>query len=157
MFNSWGIVNAYGTYASYYMQHLLPGKDIMLLNFVGSTQSGVVLFLSAIVGRFLDAGYSRHLIICGSILVTLGSYLVSAVNGPAQRADGNYWAIWATQGLVSGLGMACFFVSSSQGKHQLPLSRVGPRSNTRQSWLRGSRRRRASPSAWSHREPASQV
>merc|ERR1719165_61121 len=25
MFNSWGIVNAYGSYASYYMQHLLPG------------------------------------------------------------------------------------------------------------------------------------
>ncbi|KAI7056886.1 hypothetical protein KC343_g22975, partial [Hortaea werneckii] len=51
MFNSWGIVNAYGSYASYYMQHLLPGRDILLLNLVGATQSSCVLFLSAPVGR----------------------------------------------------------------------------------------------------------
>ncbi len=49
-------VNAYGTYASYYMQHLLPRQDILLFNLVGSTQSFVVLFFSAVVGRFLDAG-----------------------------------------------------------------------------------------------------
>lgn len=129
MFNSWGIVNAYGTYASYYLQHLLPGHDIMLLNFVGSTQSGVVLFFSAMVGRFLDAGYSKHLIIVGSVLFTLGSFLISAVNGAAHRGDGNYWAIWATQGLLSGLGMACFFVSSSQGKPYSILSSLSCRAN----------------------------
>jgi len=110
MFNSWGIVNAYGTYASYYMQVLLPGQDILLFNLVGSTQSFVVLILSAIVGRFLDAGYSRHLVACGTVLVALGSFLLSIVNGET----GNYGLIWLTQGFVSALGMACFFVTSSQ-------------------------------------------
>lgn len=115
MFNSWGIVNAYGTYASYYMQHLLPGQDILLFNLVGSTQSFTVLALSAVVGRFLDAGYHRTLIITGSVLVTLGSFLISVSAGGGGYGEGNYGLIWFTQGLLSGLGMACFFVTSSQG------------------------------------------
>lgn len=109
-------VNAYGTYASYYMQHLIPNQDILLLNLVGSTQSFVVLMLSAPVGRFLDAGYIRHLLVAGTILVGLGSFLLSVVNGDASFASGRWALIWLTQGLISGLGMACFFVSSSQGK-----------------------------------------
>jgi hypothetical protein len=136
MFNSWGLVrcqclyydledrsdkqqvNTYGTYASYYRQHLLPGRDIMLLNLVGSTQSFVVLILSAVVGRFLDAGHIRELLICGTLLVSLGSFLLSIVNRQGRYDEGNYCLIWLTQGLVSGLGMACFFVSSSQGECQ---------------------------------------
>ncbi|KAL9528173.1 MFS-type transporter [Sphaerulina musiva] len=114
MFNSWGLVNTYGTYASYYMQNLLPGRDILLLNLVGSTQSFVVLLLSAPVGRFLDAGYSRTLMIVGTIFVTLGSFLLSVVNGDGEYNQGNYGLIWLTQGFLTGLGMSCFFVTSSQ-------------------------------------------
>ncbi|KAI7284037.1 MFS general substrate transporter [Hortaea werneckii] len=114
MFNSWGIVNAYGSYASYYMQHLLPGRDILLLNLVGATQSSIVLFLSAPVGRFLDAGHIRKLLIVGAVLLTIASYVLSTVNGQGDFGQGNYGLIWLTQGLLSGLGMACFFVSSSQ-------------------------------------------
>ena len=97
------------------MQNLLPGRDILLLNLVGSTQSFVVLALSAVVGRFLDAGHSRLLIIIGTIFVTLGSFLLSVVNGNGEYDQGNYGLIWLTQGFLTGLGMACFFVSSSQG------------------------------------------
>lgn len=115
MFNSWGIVNAYGTYASYYMQHLLPGQDILLFNLIGSTQSFIVLLLSAPVGRFLDAGYHRTLIVTGSVLVILGQFLLSVSVGNGGYGEGNYGLIWLTQGLITGLGMACFFVTSSQG------------------------------------------
>ena len=116
-------VNTYGTYSAYYLQHLLPGRDILLLNLVGSTQSFVVLILSAVVGRFLDAGHIRELLIVGTVLVSSGSFLLSVVNKQGQYNQGNYSLIWLTQGLVSGLGMACFFVSSSQGestKHKAP-------------------------------------
>ena len=116
MFNSWGLVNTYGTYASYYKQHLLPNRDLMLFNLIGSTQSFVVLILSAVIGRFLDAGYVRELIILGTLLVSIGSFMLSIVNGDGGYNQGNYGLIWLTQGFVSGLGMACFFVSSSQGK-----------------------------------------
>jgi len=96
------------------MQHLLPGKDLLLLNLVGSTQSGVVLVLSAIVGRFLDAGYIRTLLIIGTVFITAGSFGLSGVNGDGGYNQGNYGLIWLTQGFITGLGMACFFVSSSQ-------------------------------------------
>lgn len=98
------------------MQHLLPGRDLLLLNLVGSTQSGIVLFFSAIVGRFLDAGYIQHLLIVGTVLLSIGSFTLSAVNGDGNYNEGNYGLIWLTQGFLSGLGMACFFVSSSQGR-----------------------------------------
>ncbi|KXT09799.1 hypothetical protein AC579_6554 [Pseudocercospora musae] len=114
MFNSWGLVNTYGTYSSYYMQNLLPGRDLFLLNLVGSTQSFVVLALSAPVGRFLDAGYIRYLLVTGTILLAIGSFTLSVVNGNGGYGQGNYGLIWLTQGLISGLGMACFFVSASQ-------------------------------------------
>lgn len=115
MFNSWGIVNAYGTYASYYMQHLLPGQDILLFNLIGSTQSFIVLLLSAPVGRLLDAGNHRKLLITGSVLVILGQYLLSVCVGNGGYGQGKYGLIWLTQGFITGLGMSCFFVSSSQG------------------------------------------
>lgn len=116
MFNSWGLVNAYGTFESYYMQHLLPTTDILLLNLVGSTQSFIVLLFSFAVGRLLDAGLSRYLIGVGWVLVTIGMFMLSLVNGRGRYNEGNYSLIWTTQGLVTGLGMACFFVSSSQSK-----------------------------------------
>lgn len=116
MFNSWGLVNAYGTYASYYKEHLLPGQDLLLWNLVGSSESFIVLALSGVVGRLLDAGHARFLIAFGAVFVTLGEFLLSVVNGDGGQGQGNYGLIWLTQGLIVGLGMACFFVSSSQSK-----------------------------------------
>lgn len=111
-----GLVNAYGTFSSYYKEVLLPDSDLLLLNLVGSTESGIVLGLSAIVGRLLDAGYIRILLCIGTVFISLGSFLLSAVNGGGKLREGNYSLIWLTQGLLQGLGMACFFVSSSQGE-----------------------------------------
>ncbi|EON65076.1 hypothetical protein W97_04311 [Coniosporium apollinis CBS 100218] len=125
MFNSWGLVNAYGTFASYYEDQLLPGHDMLLLNLVGSTQSFFVLALSFIVGRLLDAGYSRYLIGVGWVLVTIGMFMLSLCNGDGQFGHGNYSLIWLTQGFVTGLGMACFFVSSSQIVATWFISRKG--------------------------------
>lgn len=98
------------------MQHLLPGRDILLLNLVGSTESFVVLALSAPIGRLLDAGHSRGLLITGACLVGPGYFLLSLVNGGGGYAQGRYGLIWLTQGLITGLGMSCFFVSSSQSQ-----------------------------------------
>jgi MCP family monocarboxylic acid transporter-like MFS transporter 10 len=113
MFNSWGLVNAYGTWSSYYVGHSLLGTDQLQLNLVGSTQSFLVLLLSNPVGRLLDAGFSRHVIGFGTFCVPLG-----LVHPADVHALANFGSIWGLQGFVVGLGMAPFFVSSSQGKHQ---------------------------------------
>jgi hypothetical protein len=125
MFNSWGLVNAYGTFASYYMEILLPGRDLLLLNLIGSTESFIVLFFSFIVGRLLDAGYYQWLTGAGWVLVTIGMFCLSKTTHMLSRDGidhtvGDYGLIWVTQGLTTGLGMACFFVSSSQSKTYPP-------------------------------------
>ncbi|EFQ87132.1 hypothetical protein PTT_17489 [Pyrenophora teres f. teres 0-1] len=114
MFNSWGLVNAYGTWSSYYVGHSLRGTDQLELNLIGSTQSFIVLLLSNVVGRLLDAGHSRKVIGCGTFLVPFGLFMLSVAHPSDVEALGNFGSIWATQGLVVGLGMGTFFVSSSQ-------------------------------------------
>ena len=67
-------------------------------NLVGSTQSFCVLALSAVVGRFLDAGHQTTLITIGTVLVSLGSFLLSIVNGDGGFDEGSYILTWVTQG-----------------------------------------------------------
>ncbi|KAF2470473.1 MFS general substrate transporter [Lindgomyces ingoldianus] len=114
MSNSWGLVNAYGTFASYYVGHSLRANDQLELNLIGSTESFMVLFLSAPVGRLLDAGHFRVIIGAGAFLVSLGMFMLSIAHPTTEDAPANYGYIWVTQGFVVGLGMACYFVSSSQ-------------------------------------------
>lgn len=118
MFNSWGLVNAYGTWSSYYVGHSLEGTDQLQLNLIGSTQSFLVLLFSNPVGRLLDANYSRAVIGFGAIFVPFGLFMLSVVHptNATVKSNGNFGLIWAMQGLIVGLGMAPFFVSSSQGK-----------------------------------------
>ncbi|KEQ97293.1 hypothetical protein AUEXF2481DRAFT_588050 [Aureobasidium subglaciale EXF-2481] len=111
MFCAWGTVNFYGTFASYYSESLFRGDDMLLSNLVGSTQCFVVLFFSFIVGRLLDANHSRQLLLAGSVIITIGMFMLSISNGNGGLNQGNYGLTWLTQGLVTGLGMACFFVS----------------------------------------------
>jgi MCP family monocarboxylic acid transporter-like MFS transporter 10 len=120
MFNSWGLVNAYGTFSSYYVGHSLRSVDQLELNLIGSTQSFIVLLFSAVVGRLLDAGHYRVVIATGAFFVPFGMFMLSIAHPNNESALGNFANIWATQGLVVGIGMACFFVSSSQGQYILP-------------------------------------
>lgn len=120
MFNSWGLVNAYGTFATHYNENSLAHKDQLEINAIGSTQSGLVLLFSAPVGRFLDAGQYRIVIGIGALLVPFGMFMLSIAHPSDPNAAASFVNIWTTQGLVVGLGMACFFVSSSQGMFRSP-------------------------------------
>jgi len=113
MFNSWGLVNAYGTFSSYYVGNSLLETDQLELNLIGSTQSCLLLLFSAPAGKLLDAGHFRSVVATGTFLVPFGLFMLSVAH-PTGDAQATFGSIWATQGLVVGLGMACFFVSSSQ-------------------------------------------
>ena len=116
MFNSWGLVNAYGTWSSYYVGYSLRTVDQLELNLIGGSQCFLVLLLSNPVGRLLDAGHFRKVICFGTVFVPLGLFILSAVHPSNVEAIASFGPIWATQGLIVGFGMAPFFVSSSQGK-----------------------------------------
>ncbi|KAK8156523.1 major facilitator superfamily domain-containing protein [Phyllosticta citrichinensis] len=114
MFNSWGLVNAYGTFASYYKDVLLPNQDALFFNLFGATECFMVLLLSGVVGRLLDGGHARILLGIGAVITPASFFLLSVVNGEGERGDGNVGLIWLTHGFLDGLGMSFFFVSSSQ-------------------------------------------
>lgn len=116
MFNSWGLVNAYGTFSSFYSDESLAHVDQIQLNIIGSTQSALVLLFSSLVGRLLDANHSGAVVRTGAFLVPFGMFMLSIAHPSSGGVSANYATIWVTQGLVVGLGMACFFVSSSQSR-----------------------------------------
>lgn len=116
MFNSWGLVNAYGTYQSYYKQHIFPHANTASLNLIGALQCFIVLTLSIFVGRILDAGHFYRLLIIGAVLVTLASFLLSL---PAVTSQ--YAYVLLVQGVLKALGMSCMFVPSSQSKSHANL------------------------------------
>lgn len=114
MFNSWGLVNAYGTYQSYYKQHVFQQSSTAALNLIGAMQCFIVLTLSIFVGRILDAGHFYRLTMTGAVLVTLASFLLSI---PAITNE--YAYVVLTQGTLKALGMSCMFVPSSQSQSLL--------------------------------------
>jgi hypothetical protein len=121
MFNSWGLVNAYGTFLSYYKDTLLTEKPNTLLNLIGTTECFVVLLFSGPVGRLLDAGYYPWLTGSGFLLLSVGMFSLSQtateeIGLYATRHIGSFGLVWVTQGLVTGSGMGLMFVSSSQSE-----------------------------------------
>jgi hypothetical protein len=121
MFNSWGLVNAYGTFLSYYKDTLLTEQPNTLLNLIGTTECFVVLLFSGPVGRLLDAGYYPWLTGSGFLLLSVGMFSLSQtateeIGLHVTRHIGNYGRVWVTQGLITGSGMGLMFVSSSQSK-----------------------------------------
>lgn len=114
MFNSWGLVNAFGTFQSFYRTHLLTTTDTKLITLLGATQCFFTLIVSFAMGRFLDAGLHRYLAAAGASITTLGMFMLSLTSGDGGLDKGNYTYIFLAQGLCIGLGMACVFVYSSQ-------------------------------------------
>lgn len=68
MFNSWGLVIGYGTFASYYPGYPLKGKDQLQPNLIGSTQSGYwtgdgLFFSLSALKCYLPGSYRKGLAI----------------------------------------------------------------------------------------------
>ena len=149
---------AFGTYGSFYIegaQAPLLNKDHMLINIIGGTQCLVILFGALINGRLLDAGHSRKVLGVGNILLIIGSFSLGGVRLNAWSETARYAYIWLFQGFVMALGMACFFVSSSQSKSAVSIPFVALLTLILQLPAHGSDARKASHSALSPAAPVS--
>jgi MFS family permease len=58
--------------------------------------------VSIIAGPIFDAGHLRSLLWTGSIFLVGGMFLVSITS--------NYWQIFLTQALVTGIGLGCLYL-----------------------------------------------
>lgn len=104
-FTTRGTVNAFGVFQTYYTSPESPWREnASNVSWIGSTQASLLLFVGVLSGPVYDAGYFRHLIMMGSILIPLGFMMTSLAN--------NYWQVMLAQAFCIGLGNGCIFIPS---------------------------------------------
>ncbi|KAI0044864.1 putative MFS monocarboxylate transporter [Auriscalpium vulgare] len=102
--NTWGIVNTYGAFQTYYETGLLNNKSPSAISWIGSMQGFLLLFVGFLTGPIFDAGYLKTLLLVGSFLIVFGLMMTSLAT--------EYYQIFLAQGIAIGLGAGCLFVPS---------------------------------------------
>ncbi|KAF2852406.1 MFS general substrate transporter, partial [Plenodomus tracheiphilus IPT5] len=104
LFNSWGIVNTFGSYQAYYETDLLSSSSPSSISWIGSIQAFLLLFVGALTGPIYDAGYFRSLLLFGSFMLVLGQMMLSLCT--------SYWQVLLAQAFCIGIGTGALFVPS---------------------------------------------
>lgn len=102
---TWGLVNTFGVYQTYYETELLRSSSSSAISWIGSLQASLLLLTGVVTGPLYDAGHFRLLLLSGLSLIVLGQLATSF--GTA------YWHILLAQGLCVGLGMGLAFLPST--------------------------------------------
>lgn len=95
---TWGLVNSYGAFQSYYAVSL--DLDPSTISWIGSVQNFLTFFIGTLSGRLLDAGYFVPCFIVGSITQVLGIFFMSLST--------KYWQLMLSQGIMTGIGGSSF-------------------------------------------------
>ena len=103
-FNSWGIINTFGVYQTYYETNFLQSSSSSNISWIGSVQAFFLIFIGPLTGPIYDAGYFRVLITVGSFLVVFGHMMLSLCT--------EYYQIFLAQAVCIGLGAGCLFIPS---------------------------------------------
>lgn len=103
-FNSWGILNAFGVFQTYYESGALFEASSSNISWIGSIQSFMLLVVGIFSGPLYDRGYLRSLILVGSFGVVFGHMMLSLCT--------EYWQVLLAQGFCVGIGAGCLFVPS---------------------------------------------
>ncbi|KAJ5106276.1 hypothetical protein N7456_002951 [Penicillium angulare] len=103
-FNSWGVINTWGAYQTYYESNLLSGTSSSTIAWIGSLQSFLLMLIGVVTGPLFDAGYFREMIIFANFMLPFGLMMTSLAT--------EYWQLILAQGICVGLGAGCLFVPS---------------------------------------------
>ncbi|KAI9814286.1 MAG: hypothetical protein M1832_005926 [Thelocarpon impressellum] len=99
IFNSWGYINSFGVFQTYYVGSL--GRSPSDISWVGSVQIFLLYFIATLSGRLTDAGYFRFTFFVGSVMQLLGVFMTSLAS--------KYWQLFLAQGVCSGIGNGLVF------------------------------------------------
>ncbi|KAL8827911.1 MAG: hypothetical protein Q9191_002900 [Dirinaria sp. TL-2023a] len=103
-FNTWGLVNTYGVFQSYYAGGSLFTASQSAIAWLGSIQGFLMLTIGVLCGRAIDAGYLRINLAAGIVTMIFGMMMVSICH--------DYWQFVLAQGVVAGLGSGATFIPS---------------------------------------------
>ncbi|KAI8964632.1 MFS general substrate transporter [Daldinia sp. FL1419] len=105
MLASWGLINSFGVYQTYYETDLLRSSTSSEISWIGSLQGALLNIGGLVSGPLFDAGYFRALITSGSVLVLLGLFMTSLCT--------TYWQVLLAQGVAVGIGCGLLFLPSA--------------------------------------------
>ncbi|EEH34837.2 hypothetical protein PAAG_05884 [Paracoccidioides lutzii Pb01] len=103
-FNSWGIINTFGVYQTYYKATYIPQQSPSAISWIGTTEGFLLFLVGVIAGPIFDKGYLRFLIVTGSFCVVFGLMMTSLST--------EYYQLFLAQGVLVGIGCAFLFVPS---------------------------------------------
>ncbi|CAI7581360.1 unnamed protein product [Penicillium palitans] len=103
-FNTWGLLNTFGTFQSEYSTGLLRESSQSSIAWIGSLQAFLMLVIGVLCGRALDAGYFYVDITLGVFFEVFGMMMTSICK--------EYWQLILAQGLCVGIGAGMSFIPS---------------------------------------------
>ncbi|KAF2141581.1 uncharacterized protein K452DRAFT_207309, partial [Aplosporella prunicola CBS 121167] len=98
---SFGQINAFSTFQSYYSTTLLPSYPTSSIAWIGTLQILSIYSLGFISGRLADSGHLRLTLFTGFVLQAAGLFAASAAT--------RYWQLLLAQGVCCGVGMGLGF------------------------------------------------
>ncbi|KFY36840.1 hypothetical protein V495_07570 [Pseudogymnoascus sp. VKM F-4514 (FW-929)] len=105
MVATWGLVNTYGVYQTYYQTVMLTSNSASSISWIGSLQACLLFIGGLVSGPLFDAGYFRAELIVGLFLICFGMFMTSLCT--------SYWQVILAQGVCVGLGMGLTFLPAA--------------------------------------------
>ncbi|KIY72377.1 MFS general substrate transporter [Cylindrobasidium torrendii FP15055 ss-10] len=100
-FSTFGYVNAWGSFQSYYEKTVLADSDASKIAWIGSVQYALILLPGLLTGRMFDLGHFKLPNFFASIILILATFLVAECT--------KYWHFLLCQGFVIGLSCGVIF------------------------------------------------
>lgn len=98
VFCSFGFINSYSVFQTYYRQHQLSDRDDSTVAWIGSFQVFLQFAGGLVSGPLFDRFGPRYLIISGSFLLVFGMMMLSLCH--------EYYQIFLAHGVTTGIGVA---------------------------------------------------
>ncbi|KAL4902030.1 hypothetical protein BDW74DRAFT_169777 [Aspergillus multicolor] len=101
-FNTWGMLNTFGVFQTYYESGALFTRSSSDISWIGSIQAFMLLLVGFVTGPIYDRGYLRALLVTGAFGIVFGTMMLSLCK--------EYWQVLLAQGFCVGIGAGCLFV-----------------------------------------------
>ncbi|OBZ67723.1 Riboflavin transporter MCH5 [Grifola frondosa] len=101
LFCTFGQLNSFGTFQSWYAEHQLRHLPPSTIAWIGSLQLWVFFFSGGFVGRFFDAYGPRVIMLPGTVVLTFSIMMTSIST--------QYYQYILSQGILFGLGVGMIF------------------------------------------------
>ncbi|CDO72294.1 hypothetical protein BN946_scf184970.g146 [Trametes cinnabarina] len=104
LFCSFGQLNSFGTFQTWYAEHQLSHLPPSTIAWIGSLQLWVFFFSGAFVGRLFDAHGPRLILLFGSLILVFGTMMTSI--------SAQYYQYVLAQGVLVAVGIGTVFYPS---------------------------------------------